>query len=197
MTATPNPYLRTKVLTASPEQLRLMLLEGAVKFCRQGRHALTTRNFEGMYDALTRAQRIVLELSNALNHKVNAELCERLAALYTYIYKRLVDTNIERDISALDEAIKLLDYERETWVMAIRKLTGSDADADADSEAVPAAPTAPALAADEAAAHDLPNPIATIGPASPAAASTPSPAKPVNPFAKPAAAARTSFSIQG
>ncbi|MEO1059304.1 MAG: flagellar export chaperone FliS, partial [Actinomycetota bacterium] len=32
----PNPYLKTKVMTASPEELRLMLYDGALKFCRQG-----------------------------------------------------------------------------------------------------------------------------------------------------------------
>jgi hypothetical protein len=137
-----------------------------------------------MYDALSRAQRIVLELSNALNHKANPELCERLAALYTYIYRRLVDTNIEREVSAVDEAIKLLDFERETWVMAMKKMaTGEDP--------VPAASTAPG--------DDLPNPIATIGRAAPAPAPAAIPASPAhkpNPFARPAAP-RAGFTAQG
>ncbi|NJL30429.1 MAG: flagellar protein FliS [Phycisphaerales bacterium] len=36
----PNPYLRTKIMTASPQELRLMLYEGAVRFCRQSLAAM-------------------------------------------------------------------------------------------------------------------------------------------------------------
>ncbi|MFA9478608.1 flagellar export chaperone FliS [Phycisphaerales bacterium AB-hyl4] len=121
-----NPYLRTKIMTASPEQLRLMLYDGAIKFCRQGRDAIGRQDFEGSYTALSRAQKIVLELSSSLKHDADPELCKRLAALYTYIYRRLVDANTTRDLDAIDEAIRLIEYERETWQMVIRKAAVGD-----------------------------------------------------------------------
>lgn len=136
----PGAYLRTKVLTASPQELRLMLYEGAVKFCRQARHAVAKSDFEGMYHAIVRAQNIVLELSTSLNHDADGELCRRLAALYNYIYLRLVDANMERDPAAIDEAIRLLDFQRETWTMALRKLEDEKA-------APPAHPGSPAVLA--------------------------------------------------
>ena len=120
-----NPYLKTKIMTASPEELRLMLYEGAIKFCRVARESLEAEDFEGSYHALMRSQKIVLELSTSLNHDVAPELCDKLAALYTYIYRLLVDANMQREIAPIDEAIKLLDYERETWKMLMHK-TGSD-----------------------------------------------------------------------
>lgn len=119
----PNPYLRTKILTATPEELRLMLYEGALRFCRQAREALEKRDFENSYEGIMRAQKIVLELSTSLNHSIAPELCEKLSALYTYIYRRLVDANLERTIEPLDEAIRLLDFERETWGLLMKKLT--------------------------------------------------------------------------
>lgn len=118
-----NPYLRTKILTASPEELRLMLYDGAIKFCHQGLQTLDDPQRETSYNALVRAQRIVLELTTSLNHKQAPELCERLSALYTYIYRRLVDANFNRDAAAIQEAIKLLEFERETWVMLMKKLS--------------------------------------------------------------------------
>ncbi len=117
-----NPYLKTKVMTASPEELRLMLFEGAIKFCRQGVDAIGRSEWDKMYDALVRAQKIILELSNSLNHNEDPDLCDKLAALYNYIYRRLVDGNIERDADPINEAIGLLDYERETWLMVMTKL---------------------------------------------------------------------------
>ena len=57
----PNPYLRTRIMTATPEELRLMLYDGALKFTTQARAALEEKNYESSYNCLMRAQKIVLE----------------------------------------------------------------------------------------------------------------------------------------
>ena len=117
-----NSYLKTKILTASPQELRLMLYEGAIKFCHQAQQAVTDKNIEESYNCLMRAQKIVLELSTSLNHEVAPELCERLSALYTYIYRLLVDANLQKQVGPIDEAQQLLEYERETWKMLLEKV---------------------------------------------------------------------------
>ncbi|MCC6681443.1 MAG: flagellar export chaperone FliS [Phycisphaeraceae bacterium] len=118
-----NPYLKTQIMTASPLELRLMLYDGALKFARQARLALEKQDLETSYNNLVRAQKIVLELSTRLKRDVDPQLCDRLAALYTYIYRKLVDANMNRRVEEIDEAIKLLDYERQTWQMLITKLS--------------------------------------------------------------------------
>ena len=123
-----NPYLRTRIMTASPEQLRLMLYDGALRFARQGRAAIERGEFETSYNAIARAKRIVLELGNSLNHDANPELCQRLASLYTYVYRLLTDANMTRQLPPLDEAIELIGYERETWQMYIDRLNAADGD---------------------------------------------------------------------
>lgn len=164
MNAHANPYLRTRVLTASKEELRLLLFEGALKFCRQAVDAIGRAEWETMYNALTRAQRIMLELSNSLDPSADPELCERLTALYTYIYRRLVDANMERDPAAVHEAIRLIDYERETWVMVMKKIKQQDG---ADAAAPDPAPSEPV---DEAPTEGRP---ATVGRIHPAASDQP------------------------
>jgi len=120
--AAPDHYLRTKVMTASPEELRLLLFDGAIKFCKQAHDALVRKDFEGTYVAIVKAQKITLELSNSLNREIDPDLCDKLSALYTYIYRRMVDANLERDPAALEECTELLEYERETWRMLMAKL---------------------------------------------------------------------------
>ncbi|HRP62891.1 MAG TPA: flagellar export chaperone FliS [Phycisphaerales bacterium] len=120
--SSPNAYLRTKVLTASPAELRLMLLDGAIKFAEQSRTALEQRDYEGLYVAITRCQNIVMELINSLKPEHDPDLCERLSSLYTYIYTRLVSASTERDPQLIAEAIGLLRFERETWVMLMSRL---------------------------------------------------------------------------
>lgn len=118
----PNPYLKTKIMTASREELRLMLFDGAIKFANQAKAALAADRHEDLYNNLLRAQKIVLELSTSLNHAIDPELCAKLSALYTYIYRLLVDAHVERSEKKLSEAIELIGFERDTWAMLMKKL---------------------------------------------------------------------------
>jgi len=118
-----NPYLRDAVLTASPEQLQLMLYDGAIRFTVQGREAIEKKDFETSCERLTRAQHIVLEMHSGLNHDVNPELCARMAGLYTFIYRKLIDANVNHDLQAFDDALKILRIERETWQMVVDKVS--------------------------------------------------------------------------
>jgi flagellar protein FliS len=115
-------YLRTKVMTASPEELHLMLYDGAIRFAEAAKLAIQEKNLEKAYESLVRAQNIVLEMSSGLDHEVNPDLSSKLSSLYNFIYRRLIDANMKRDISAIDDALKILTYQRETWVLLMDKL---------------------------------------------------------------------------
>jgi flagellar protein FliS len=115
-------YLRNAILTASPEQLQLMLYDGAIRFAMQGKAAIEKQNWEEAYERLSRAQRIVLEMDAGLRPEVAPELCQRMSALYMYVYRRLVDGCVQHDTAAIDDALRILRYERETWVMLIEKI---------------------------------------------------------------------------
>ena len=117
-----NAYLRTKVLTASPEELRLMLLDGAIKFARQGRDGLTTRNYEASYNGVSQCRNIVLELLTSIRPDPDPDLASRIRAVYTFMYTELVNASMEKSVEKIDSVIKLLEYERETWVLLMQKL---------------------------------------------------------------------------
>jgi flagellar protein FliS len=120
--ATENPYLRNAVLTATPEQLQLMLYDGAIRFATQGRDAVVRKDFEASFEKLTRAQNIVLEMQSGLNYDVNRPLCERMASIYNFVYRKLVDGNVTRDVAHIDDALKVLRIERETWQILVDKV---------------------------------------------------------------------------
>ncbi len=115
-------YLRNAVLTASPAQLQVMLLDGAVRFALKGRQALADGDYEASFNSLDRAQRICLQLSAGLNRDVNPEVADQMTALYNYCYMRLVDANIRRELNALDDAIRILKHQRETWTLIVKKI---------------------------------------------------------------------------
>lgn len=114
-------YLRTKVLTASPEELRLMLLDGALRFLHQGREGLEKKNFDAVYTGFTKCRNIVLELMNSVRPDTDPELKQRINGVYTFLYLHLTEASFERDIVKADKCLALLEYERETWVLAMQK----------------------------------------------------------------------------
>ncbi len=122
-TAVDNPYLRDAVLTATPEQLQLMLYDGAIRFATQGRDAIQLKEFEASFEKLTRAQSIILEMQSGLNYDVNRALCERMASIYNFVYRKLVDANVNRDVSHIDDALKVLRVERDTWQILVDKVS--------------------------------------------------------------------------
>jgi len=116
-------YLKTKVLTASPSELRLMLIDGAIRFSEQAKQGYESKQFESAFEGTTKAQAILLELINALRPDQAPELCKRLSALYTFMYTSLVDASTNRDVTRIDEVIELLRFERETWVLCMDEMT--------------------------------------------------------------------------
>ena len=120
-------YLRTKVLTATPEQLQLMLYDGALRFGEQARVALQEKRYEDSYKLISKVQKILTELSITLKHDVAPELCSKLAALYTFVYRKLIEANVDHELPAMDEALTILRYQRETWAMLLDQLGKSKA----------------------------------------------------------------------
>ena len=122
-----NAYLKTQVLTANPAELRLMLLEGSVRFATRGRDALQAKDHEGVYEGFSRARDIVMELVGSLKEDQAPELCAKMKSLYLFIYQRLIEASSLRDVTIADEVIELLTYECETWKMAMAKGSNNQA----------------------------------------------------------------------
>ncbi len=140
-------YLKTRVLTASPEELRMMLLEGACKFARQARESLGKKDFEGLFNGTTNCRNIVFELMTTIRDEVNEELAANVRALYAFIYRLLTEASFEKDAVKYDKAIELLDYERETWALLMKQTVAERNGAAASGPALPQGVTAAPAAA--------------------------------------------------
>lgn len=131
-------YFRTRVMTATPEQLQMMLFDGVIRYGEQARAALQSKNWETSFNLITRMQKIIIELNSSLKHNVLPELCGKLASLYNYAYRMLVEANTRHQIESLDEALKIMRFQRETWAMLLDQLAKKKAAAGAVSLDMPA-----------------------------------------------------------
>jgi len=129
--AAQQAYLQAKVLTATPEQLQLMLYDGAIRFCEQARPALEQKQFETSHNLICKAQKILIELQSSLKKDQAPDICKNLAALYTFCYRKLIDASVKQDLAALDESVGILKFQRDTWRLLLDQLAKSKAAANA------------------------------------------------------------------
>lgn len=122
---TANVYKNQQIMTASPEELTLMLYNGAIRFIAESMQALDRGNLEKANAANQRAQDIVREFMCTLD--MQYEISQNYYKLYDYIEYRLMQGNIKKDKSQLEEAKNLLTELRDTWMQAMKLARGQQA----------------------------------------------------------------------
>lgn len=116
-----NPYLKNQIETSSPEQILILLYDGAIKFLNQAKIGIQNKDIELTHNNLIKAQNIISELRDTLDMEIGGELANNLYALYNYFNRRLVQANIKKEIEPVDEVLEHLRGLRDTWKQAIIK----------------------------------------------------------------------------
>ncbi len=114
-----NQYQQNQVSTASPEQILLMLYDGAIRFTRRAISGLEENNPEMKMSGVSKAMAIIAEFSNSLNHEVGGQIAEDLDALYDFMMRELTSGNIKNDVEKLKNVETLLIDLRQTWGEAV------------------------------------------------------------------------------
>jgi flagellar secretion chaperone FliS len=122
MAAQNSQYLESKVLTAPPQRLHLMLIEGAIRFGRQAEQELRTGGQPAAGPTLLRMLDIVGELLVGVR-QTKSDINEKLAAVYWFVFRRVSEATMNGDNTALADVMRILEFERETWQKVCEKLS--------------------------------------------------------------------------
>lgn len=119
-----NPYANyanTKIQTATPAQLTLMLYDGAIKFCNIAIEAVEQKDIMKAHNNIRKVEKIIEEFRATLNFKY--PVAKDFENVYEYIARRLVEANIKKDKEILEEVNEHLRVLRDTWkeVMKLSK----------------------------------------------------------------------------
>lgn len=106
-------YNNSKLMTASPGELTLMLYEGAIKFCNIAIVAIENKDIQKAHTNIVKVENIIEEFRATLDHKY--PVAEDFEKVYVYIYDRLVEANMKKDKEILEEVLKHLRTMRDTW----------------------------------------------------------------------------------
>ncbi|MBS3977588.1 MAG: flagellar export chaperone FliS [Syntrophomonadaceae bacterium] len=108
-------YQQNQIMTASQEKLVLLLYDGAIRFLRQAEEACEAKDWNKCSNNLLRVQEIITELQASLNREDGGRLAENLFLLYDFMFRRLVEANIKKDIRLIAEVRDLLPELRDAW----------------------------------------------------------------------------------
>lgn len=119
--ALPNAYAQynnSKILTASPAELTLMLYDGAIKFCNIAIMGIEQKDIQKAHSNIVRVQRIVEEFRSTLDRKY--PVAEDFDRVYVYLLQRLLEANLHKDKEILQEVLTHLRSMRDTWVEVMK-----------------------------------------------------------------------------
>ncbi len=124
-------YRETRVKTASPAQLVVMLYDEAVKQCDIAVELLGNdvkkhpQYIEKINKALGKAQDIVTELMASLDFDAGGEIAQNLFAIYVWFGRELLEANLSKEATRVVAVRNLLAELRGAWVEAAAKVGGS------------------------------------------------------------------------
>ena len=149
-----NQYLANKVMTASPQELTLMLYDGAIKFCTRAINNIENAEIEEAHKSLIKAQNIIEEFMIVVDRKI--EVGNNLFLMYDYMYRRLVEANLKKDSAIIDEVIHLIRELRDAWKIAMDKEKGIYVEPAPQAEAPQPEPASETPASEEVVQEEQP-----------------------------------------
>jgi flagellar protein FliS len=136
-----DAYLQTQVLTASPQRLRLMLIEAALRDVDLTARLWDQQQPEQALESLIRCRGIISELIAGIRQG-ESPLAQKVLGLYLFLFQALTEAQLSRDRTKLAIVRRILSSERDTWQQVCQQLATAPAAPPAAAEITPTAPLA-------------------------------------------------------
>lgn len=107
-------YLETEVLTATPQKLQLMMINGAIRFAYQAQQLRDQHEREAAWEKLLRCREIIALILCNLKPE-GGQVIKEVAGIYTFLFQELTDLHAQDEYHRLDGVLKVLEEERQTW----------------------------------------------------------------------------------
>jgi flagellar protein FliS len=115
-------YLETQVATATPQRLRLMLIEAALRRARAAQRAWIDDKSEEAHQALTHCREIMAELIAGIRPE-DSPLAKQVLGIYLFLFSAATEAQLTKDSHRLQDIIRILEEERITWQAVCEQMT--------------------------------------------------------------------------
>lgn len=110
-----DQYRQSHIMTASPEKLVLLALNGVLRFMKGALAAHGRQDWIAFTQQMNRSEDLLLELLSALDVERGGELAENLAAIYAFVIRQLLLANLKRDAHLVEQLIPVINNIKEAW----------------------------------------------------------------------------------
>lgn len=113
-------YKLNAIKTASPAKLTSMLYDAAVRFTDESIKIMEEepKNYEKINASLKKAEDCIMELRMGLDFKY--PVAGEFEKVYDYIYRRLVEGNMQKDVEIIKDTLTHIKTMRDTWKEVVR-----------------------------------------------------------------------------
>ncbi len=118
----PNAYAQyntSKILTASPAELTLMLYDGAIKFGNIAIARIEAGDIQGAHTNIIKVEKIIDYFRETLDMKY--AVAQDFERVYVYLSQRIVLANVKKDKAIVEEVVGHLRSMRDTWKEVMQK----------------------------------------------------------------------------
>jgi flagellar secretion chaperone FliS len=111
-----NQYLKTKIETATPMELIVIMYDGAIKFLKEGLNNFHLHKRASYDENLTKAKRMIKELQFSLDLSVQP-VSGQLFSLYDYMMREISDAicNRRECREKVERVLSMMKDLRDTW----------------------------------------------------------------------------------
>lgn len=110
-----NDYLINQVMSASPNKLIEMLIEGTIRSVKKAEMAIEDKKIEAANNEIVHAQDIVDELKFSVNKEIEGDIPQQLISTYDVVEQELIQANIHKDKNHLEIAVTILNELLDAW----------------------------------------------------------------------------------
>jgi len=108
-------YQKTSVETARDIELVIMCYEKAIQALIQAQSHYERDEFEQKAEKVQKALDIITHLQNYLDFGKGGQIARNLDALYTYMYKRILEVDIKHEPEGFCDVIKIMNELKGAW----------------------------------------------------------------------------------
>lgn len=126
-------YKKQQIESSSPGQLIILLYDGAIDYLSKAQHALESKDkassIEKFHNNLIACQNIVTELTSSLDMEKGGDIAKNLFRLYDFMYRKLVEANLDKKSADLESIKQMLIQLREAWGKVVDQEKGKPSQA--------------------------------------------------------------------
>ena len=114
-----SQYSNSRILTASPGELTLLLYEGAIKFGNIAILKMEQKDIEAAHINIVKVGKIIDYLRETLDMKY--EVAKDFENIYVYLASRINDCMISKDPKDMEEVVMHLRSVRDNWKEVMKR----------------------------------------------------------------------------